>query len=308
MRSGKKVATGKRSVLKEDYHATGKATKPGRMIYRKARPEETWEADEPTPPIISRETWQQAQAAIDDRRKRRNKTKKEWLMRGFVKCGVCGRAMSPSTQVTRGKEYGYFACISHQLGEPCGNPRTPVAWLDATIWNWVSDKISDSDYLDRALADYLGKDQGDDEAEEYKLHEGAIAKAKRAIAAVTATLGDDEDETVMEALKDRLSALKATIAAHREELAMLDQKRQARANRSEAIAQISQLVRQAKDSLRDAPIAEKRLLLEALGLKVVARKKELQVELALDLGNATTPFRRVACLHQTPIVLRFAMC
>ena len=74
------------------------------------RPEEEW-IDIPgaTPPIISDDLWRRVQAILDDpeRTKRRTVSKRQYMLSGRLRCGLCRSAMVGQTQTSMG-QYRYY--------------------------------------------------------------------------------------------------------------------------------------------------------------------------------------------------------
>jgi DNA invertase Pin-like site-specific DNA recombinase len=106
---------------------------------RKKRPKEEW-IPVTIPPIVTKEQYQEAQSILADnyRRSPRN-TKQQYLMRGFVRCQVCGYAMGTRHKhKSNGKEYSWYRCISgntDKLLKHCGNPSVSSKSFDELIWD-----------------------------------------------------------------------------------------------------------------------------------------------------------------------------
>ena len=64
--------------------------------------------------LVSREQWNRVQQMlIENARTGRGRPKKERyaMLKGMIRCGHCGGAMSPTYSVRRGKQYNYYACL-----------------------------------------------------------------------------------------------------------------------------------------------------------------------------------------------------
>jgi site-specific DNA recombinase len=77
------------------------------------RPENEWiKIPDATPAIVDETTWAlaQSQLRLNSQKSKRNR-KREYLLTGRFKCGVCGHAMVGSVKKKGGKEYGFYRCI-----------------------------------------------------------------------------------------------------------------------------------------------------------------------------------------------------
>lgn len=98
------------------------------------RPKEEWIAVS-IPPILDEEIIERAQRL---RRRnlelsQRNNKRHEYLLRGLVRCGLCGRKMRGITR----KEYSYYRCAGKDAAE--GQEKCPSRWvrvssLDRLAW------------------------------------------------------------------------------------------------------------------------------------------------------------------------------
>ena len=77
------------------------------------RPEKEWiKIPDATPAIVDKTTWAlaQNQLRLNSQKSKRNR-KREYLLVGRFRCGVCGHAMVGSIKKKGGKEYGFYRCI-----------------------------------------------------------------------------------------------------------------------------------------------------------------------------------------------------
>jgi site-specific DNA recombinase len=121
-----------------------KGTGPSRgnlKTSRKLRPKEEWIAI-PVPPIISREVWEQAQQqlAANARFSPRNNRRRTYLLRGLVRCDLCGKAYVGATIKRRSKEYQYYVCNQAHPepgDEKCSAPYVPLKLLEDLVWSGI---------------------------------------------------------------------------------------------------------------------------------------------------------------------------
>lgn len=142
------------------YHGTGHANRveavlpgrdrPLRPVYRKypktgkrERPREDW-LPFGCPPVIPEETYQLAQERLSSNKELSSRnTRKDYLLRGLLFCGQCGRRLKASTQT------GRYICAytRRQVAEDAGVPRCDnetrltIAGLDGEVWREVATLI-----------------------------------------------------------------------------------------------------------------------------------------------------------------------
>lgn len=87
--------------------------------------------------IVAPSRFQEVSAIIAARRTRepgRQKPRAPWLLQGLLKCGQCGRPMSPSRSGHRNIIYRYYRCRSTAGGRrPCQNVCVPVFELEQYV-------------------------------------------------------------------------------------------------------------------------------------------------------------------------------
>ncbi len=97
--------------------------------------------------IVSVELFQQVGAIIESRRSRppgRQKARVSWPLRGLLKCGQCGRLMSPSRSGHGHIVYCYYRCRSHAGGRP---PCVSISVPAGEIEQYVLDTLAAPDLL-----------------------------------------------------------------------------------------------------------------------------------------------------------------
>jgi site-specific DNA recombinase len=89
------------------------------------------------PALVSPETWEQVQRQLTQNRSLSKKNaRRDYLLRGLVKCGACGCGYTGGATRNR----AYYRCTS-QLGghgtparPACAGKRVRAAWLEAEVW------------------------------------------------------------------------------------------------------------------------------------------------------------------------------
>lgn len=94
----------------------------------RAVPQSEWIVVENThAAIIDRETFDRVQQLLDRRIRTEKKTRQADLFAGFVRCGVCGKAMSKKTNRHSYGTYAYYRCVTgkrHSAACTCHSIRT----------------------------------------------------------------------------------------------------------------------------------------------------------------------------------------
>jgi site-specific DNA recombinase len=87
--------------------------------------------------IIDEETWDAVQGLIAGRRpdQRPRRSKSEALLRGLVRCGACGSAMTARYSQKKGRKYWYYSCLKLLKGgaAACPGSSVPARVLEAKV-------------------------------------------------------------------------------------------------------------------------------------------------------------------------------
>ncbi len=156
-------------------YRTQERTRPGEDMeqrttktVRTQKPRSEW-ITVPVPRIVDDAVFARVQERIQENRRFSNrflKRKNVYLLRGLLKCGLCGYAFIGFTQTSRSKyegpvEYPYYTCTRRApssmkgAGEHCTNDRLMGAGVEEVVWTTVRDLLVDSDALARELASWL---------------------------------------------------------------------------------------------------------------------------------------------------------
>jgi site-specific DNA recombinase len=129
-------------------------------VQKTNRPESDWIAI-PVPAIVTHKDWEKVQQIIIQNSKlsARN-TKREYLLSGLLRCGVCGMGLVASHLCSHDNTHYYYRCViksSPQYRDrqsECNNRYIPVDLLENTIWDTFTGIASGDINID----DYLQKD------------------------------------------------------------------------------------------------------------------------------------------------------
>lgn len=283
------------------YHGTGYANRvesvlpindrPLQPVYRKypktgkrERPREDWLPFN-CPPIITEETYQLAQdrLSINKELSSRN-TKKDYLLRGLMVCGECGRKFQASSQA------GKYICPyarrqmagSAGITRCCNETRMPINDLDAEVWKEVTALIKKPSTLRKYHKMLQGKllprscSDSDLVAHKAKL-EQRIYRINDLY--VRGEIGKDEHVRRLKLVKEELYKVTSKIAKLKEQL--LEDK-----DVEQMLQSFSTFSSAIKDEIDEVDFATRRHIVENIVRKVIVGKKNVTIEYAAPLKNS----------------------
>lgn len=134
-------------------HSYGKRSKKPRELI-----------DREVPAIVSQELWYQAQEVLKNNFlwAKRN-TKREYLLRGLIKCGSCGRNLSSAYHKGRKREFErWYRCngkLTHvQIATgngSCPSKSVKSEWIENLVWEELKGWILNNDSLENVLSTKL---------------------------------------------------------------------------------------------------------------------------------------------------------
>ena len=177
------------------------------------------------PAIIDRETWAQAQerSRVNKELAARN-LGEEYLLRGRVKCGACGRRMG--RMKSSKNRYAYYRCdvaASSKIAvDHCDHTTTyRQEVVDAIAWNWVIKLLCAPDALKDGWQRYRTAIEADTAPlrSQLRIVEEGIAKHKEQLAKVLDLyLSDAIDKSMLLERQERLQSMLDSLSARRDEL------------------------------------------------------------------------------------------
>lgn len=129
------------------------------------RPRESWTVavNTKTPVLIDRDSFDRAQSILDGLWKpfgqtikkhyRRPPLQDPYVLRGRVKCALCGSTCRPTSTSNAGKKYRYYRCAKHREKGDQGCPGKAVRaeYLESIVWDEVKKILQDPGLLRDAL-------------------------------------------------------------------------------------------------------------------------------------------------------------
>ena len=270
---------------------------PGAKRIRTDKPRSEW-IEVSVPRILDDELFARVQERIQESRrfsKRCLKREGVYLLRGLLKCGVCGYTYFGHTQTRRSKyegrvEHAYYGCrrtspSAVQGGDkPCTNTRLLAAGVEEVVWTTVRDLLLDSDALAREISAWLHETTADSkDSDRQKLATARLndlrKQRERLIDAYQSGVLDLADfRSRKEEIEDRTLAVEHELA----ELRSTESRREL-AVRQAAGAQA--VVAQLRDRLRNPDFNLKRAILRLAVEKVVVIHHRLEIHLALPVSG-----------------------
>jgi len=273
------------------------ARKPPRRIVT-IRPKDEWIAVS-VPHLIDEALFTRVQERIQENRRfarRRQKRDGVFLLKGLLKCGLCGHSYIGETHVeTRSSgaeyEYQYYLCglrmapLPHAVGTRCQNKRLRAAGVDEVVWTTVRDLLLDSDTLAKELTAW-----GDRAATQSQHPDGRIGQSEARLKELTC-----QRDRLTDAYQFGTLDLKTfhqrinNVEEHRLEAEhtlteLLDEQAQLKAVRSNAAAAQS-MVDQLRPSLLNANFETKQTILRLLIERIIVTDQRLEIHLALPVSG-----------------------
>ena len=208
---------------------TGKTLKTS----RKLRPEEEW-IPIPVPANIDRATWEQApeQLQANARYSPRNNTRHTYLLRGQVRCAVCGKAYSGVTLKRRDREYQYYVCNQRNPipgEEKCPSGYVPLPMLERTVWDVITGLVQEPEKLEAEYQSRLATTEQDNSEQERKRLELELRRLDKAADRFLDLYGDERFDR--EQLDNKLYENSGQKKGIKDQLQALDRRKQEEANR-----------------------------------------------------------------------------
>lgn len=268
------------------------------------KPVEEWvEIPGATPAIISQETFEAAQAKLDqNKRLARRNSKRQYLLSGYIFCRQCGRRYrGKNTKPRRGESVSsvlYYQCPGQErivAPTPCQNRRWNANHLEKLVWEQIEGLLSKPETV------LAGLKTRENEAKEASSLREELDQVMRRLEAL-----DREQEQLLEwALKGfpestvintnkRINSDRAALQERKTEL----EARIARVNHAETdIAGVKKFCDLARQNLGDFTFEQKRLALEALQIKAWVDGSNVSIEGAIPVAGDDIVSGTLRCLE-----------
>ena len=260
------------------------------------RPRSEW-IEVPVPAIVDEALFARVQQRMAENRKfakRRQWRRGTYLLKGLLKCGVCGYSCAGITQVTRKKEvdyeYQYYKCRQRNdpqqgvTGVRCPSGQLRVAGVDEVVWTTVRRLLLDSEALAGELASWLTRTSSDPARQERQAATAARLKdlrqqRERLIDAYQAGTLDLHD------FGSRKTAIEERILALEHEQAELDSWAARKELATRQVAGAQAVVEQLRARLHDPDFETKQAIVRLVVERVVVTGHRLEIHLALPVSG-----------------------
>lgn len=242
------------------------------------RPEdEHIEIPDATPAIIDEALWKRVQEILDDpeRTNRRTTAKRNYLLSGRIRCGLCHSAMVGQTNTSKGKDYPYYRCrhaYTRNTGHRCESRYIRADALEQEVWAEVRQVLSEPEVILQERREANGV-AGTEET--IARLESEVASLRKREERLVRLFGYGEVDS--EVVRAEVQEVKRQREMHSAELGALVKRRAGvgRAVDEEAIRRTCAAV---VECLERAGSDEKQLVLEAVQLKIDATRDEVTIE------------------------------
>jgi site-specific DNA recombinase len=236
------------------------------------RPREEWIAIS-VPAIVDDETWQAAQAKLDDGRRRHlaSRGKFQYLMSGRMTCGKCSRAMVGRSHRDRHLQYRYYGCAHTDTKlYKCQSRWVRAEVVEGHIWDYVTQLLL---YPKATLSALM--DMQDTQEKEYTVLLEDISHVQQRIQAqegrrsVFADMVADGDLT-RALFKQKSAEIEQIITELKAEKVRLEEKMHSArvgATQMKTVETLAQSLDLTEEKLRNASFELRRKIIEALDIR-----------------------------------------
>jgi site-specific DNA recombinase len=263
-----------------------KDQRPGNQRGVRLRPHEEWILV-PVPIIIDPELWQVAQEQLARNRQRatRNNTSHEYLLRGLVVCGQCGRRMIGSWN----KAGGRYVCAARYpcfAPEHCDGRSVMAPALETQVWDYVSHLLAAPELLHTRYEEGMADPAYDQEADrEHERLTRRLAGHDREIQRLLDAY--QAGAMTVEELKERRQQIDRHRAHIIERLQPLQQQRSEREDQLRLIQGAEVFCASIQEALVAPAFAIKQQVLQLVVDRIVVTDEEIVVHHIIPTG----PFR-----------------
>ncbi|MFQ5968681.1 MAG: recombinase family protein [Acidimicrobiia bacterium] len=268
--------------------------------------------------IVPDELFERVQQRIQENRhfaRRRLRRQDTYLLRGLLKCGMCGYAYLGFTQTTYDAGlpgYSYYRCttryeaqrVVNAVAEPCTNKVLRCAGADEVVWTTIRDLLLDSDTLAEELRGWLARTTADSKGDERLRHatsrwQDLNRQRERLVDAYqTGALDLDDFRTRKTAIENRILAVEKEQA----ELRSSATRRELAVRQVAGVEAVAQALRRHLD---DPSFEAKRTILRLVIEKVVVTGQRLEIHLALPVSGSFDLTSTRGPIRNSPQTRRF---
>ena len=302
-RRQRSIAVSAEGVDPEVLRARKRRDNPSHML---RRPQADW-LYFPCPALVSVEEWDAAVSALDSRKgvfQTRNEARPA-LLRGLIVCAGCGQPMAPDWQ------YGsrlVYRCSSRNKPEgSCGRGSVQGEAVEAAAWQQVAGFLADPASVLHELKQQ--QERGPDPKVTAALKRLGTEREKAKLKQARLVDLYAEGGLTMDAVKDSLAQVGRDTERLDSEIAELERRLQAQAATTMKVRSLIVWCQAKARTLGQTPFAEKRRLMEELGVVVQALKptkrngwpiSSLEMRIPVRVGEAMKARDKIGAVNSAP--------
>ena len=239
-----------------------------------------------TPRIVSDGLYGQAQGQLAMPRSPRPRSKFwAYLLTQYISCERCGRAVVGVGGAQSGRYRYYRCCGANGEHKTCDARSIPADAIETLVWDNVEALISDPTLIAQNLAEYREADEGELNREADRLRR-KIARAKEKESRLVGLYSDDLSDR--EIIDDQIRPLRLAREQLDSELVALERQRADRLDIETMEQQVADHCRRLREGLSSDTFDGKREAFGAMGVKVVASKDTVILNVTIDPEFVTT--------------------
>jgi site-specific DNA recombinase len=247
--------------------------------HRSDRPRSEWIGPVHVPPIIDRDLLEAAQERVQHNKAHSaRRCKSDYLLRGMITCGLCGRRLAGGKVTKKGSEYTYYRCSKQSKacpGDSCPAARVRGRKAEEKAWEWVINRLSDPNFIEGIL-----KGSGEGERAQRERDQADI----RSLLGLRTDLERDENKLIelytqdlisLDKFRERKGALDERRQGVGARLAEIEARGAARERAVQDLENAKAIVREVQEGLpritgAELSFKDKRAVLDALHIKATA--------------------------------------
>jgi site-specific DNA recombinase len=178
------------------------------------------------PAIIELGPQQKAlETLAENKRYHSRPTDRKYLLRGLIRCGVCGLHYVGHPAHCRGEKRYYYTCSRKhrehyaKSGERCSSPYVQAGWIEDLVWQDVREFLQNPGEVLQRIRQQLEVDEATDDLEERhasltkRLAQKQAEKKKYARLYAQELIDEGESETLLLDLKNQIENLRLLISS-----------------------------------------------------------------------------------------------
>jgi site-specific DNA recombinase len=284
-------------MLNNELYA-GKAYHGKTRIINKQRvvqPREKWiEIDVPELAIISRDVFK----AVKVRAKRNKELAKRnrkftYLLSGYMRCGYCGCATTGMTFVKNGNQYPRYRCSKHWgkfKDDECPNVSRAVGTdkVDNAVWSWLVSLLKDEQALRDGIREMQARSEQELEPKQKRLEmvKELVEQRTKAVERLISDLGEEDNETIRDALKSKLKAIGREVESLQQEMKQIGSELAQSEIMPGLEEQVLEIAAEIREELDEPDYETKRFILNRLNVSVVYNTSDTARWLDVKCGIA----------------------